>query len=122
MNRGADDQDVLRDQATQIDVSANRAAREWSSSELLGRLLCELTTPFFSFSPRLVWGWRRWLLRLFGARIGKHVHIYPSVRIAVASHLSMECEVAVPFTFHQAVGQLWLGLALCIMVCFGGFS
>lgn len=31
------------------------------------------TTPFF--------GWRNFLLRLFGAKIGKRVHIYPGVKI-----------------------------------------
>jgi putative colanic acid biosynthesis acetyltransferase WcaF len=32
-------------------------------------------------SPQLLYGWRRMILRLFGARIGKNVKIRPSVRI-----------------------------------------
>lgn len=32
-------------------------------------------------SPQVLYGWRRWLLRLFGARIGRNVIIRPSVRI-----------------------------------------
>lgn len=73
----------------QIDVGANRAARKWTRGELLARLLWELATPLFAFSPRLAWPWRRGLLRLFGACIGEHVHIYPSVRIAIPWHLSI---------------------------------
>jgi putative colanic acid biosynthesis acetyltransferase WcaF len=35
----------------------------------------------FSWSPRLLYGWRNFLLRVMGARIGKGVKIYPSARI-----------------------------------------
>lgn len=35
----------------------------------------------FRPSPRVLHGWRNTLLRLFGARIGKSVHIYSSVKI-----------------------------------------
>ncbi len=36
---------------------------------------------FFRYSPRPFHGWRSLLLRLFGAKIGKEVHIYPAVKI-----------------------------------------
>ncbi|AVQ00848.1 colanic acid biosynthesis acetyltransferase WcaF [Caulobacter segnis] len=35
----------------------------------------------FAASPQFLYGWRRWLLRCFGARIGKNVLIRPSARI-----------------------------------------
>ena len=35
----------------------------------------------FAHSPQFMYGWRRFLLRLFGAKIGKAVLIRPSVRI-----------------------------------------
>ncbi|WP_303316561.1 putative colanic acid biosynthesis acetyltransferase [Flavivirga abyssicola] len=35
----------------------------------------------FRPSPQLLYGWRRFLLRLFGARIGKNVIIRPTVQI-----------------------------------------
>ncbi len=35
---------------------------------------------FFSPSPQILYGWRRFLLRLFGAKIGKGVIIRPTVR------------------------------------------
>jgi putative colanic acid biosynthesis acetyltransferase WcaF len=34
----------------------------------------------FALSPQLMYGWRRWLLRLFGARIGKDAIIRKSVK------------------------------------------
>jgi len=36
---------------------------------------------FFKTSPQIMYGWRRFLLRLFGAKIGKNVIIRPSVTI-----------------------------------------
>ncbi|CDQ11291.1 putative glycose-acyl transferase, WcaF [Acidithiobacillus ferrivorans] len=35
----------------------------------------------FTWSPQVLYGWRRFLLRLFGAKIGKGVIIRPSTRI-----------------------------------------
>jgi putative colanic acid biosynthesis acetyltransferase WcaF len=35
----------------------------------------------FNTSPQFLYGWRRWLLRLFGAKIGQGVIIRPSVRV-----------------------------------------
>jgi putative colanic acid biosynthesis acetyltransferase WcaF len=36
---------------------------------------------FFKSSPQIMYGWRRWLLRLFGAKIGKNVIIRPTVTV-----------------------------------------
>ena len=35
----------------------------------------------FALSPQFMYGWRRFLLRIFGARLGKNVVIRPSVKI-----------------------------------------
>lgn len=35
----------------------------------------------FRWSPQFLYGWRRFLLRLFGARVGKGVLIRPTVRV-----------------------------------------
>ena len=35
----------------------------------------------FRWSPQFMYGWRRWLLRLFGAQMGKGVLIRPTVRV-----------------------------------------
>lgn len=36
---------------------------------------------FFRPSPRPLHAWRRLLLRMFGARLGQHVHVYPGAKI-----------------------------------------
>ncbi len=43
----------------------------------------------FRWTPRPLLGWRRFLLRLFGARIGRRAHIYPSARIWAPWNLEM---------------------------------
>lgn len=50
--------------------------------------ICWLT--LFRPTPRVLHGWRRGLLRLFGARLGRHVHIHPTVRIWAPWHLEID--------------------------------
>jgi len=61
------------DPRTQASFSLdNRIARAlWGVAWLL----------LFRPSPRPLHGWRRMLLRVFGAELGTHVHVHPSVRI-----------------------------------------
>ncbi|MDT8328988.1 MAG: acetyltransferase [Roseovarius sp.] len=80
---------------TRLDVRANRAGAKWSRREQLGRLLWALVFPAFRLIPRPFWGWRRWLLRRFGARVGVDVHVYPSVRITIPWNLTIDDEAAV---------------------------
>lgn len=72
-----------------IDVDQNRSVRKWSKTELLGRVLWGLVKPLFKFSPRLFWGWRNFMLRTFGAKIGKRVHIFPTVLITIPWNLDI---------------------------------
>lgn len=78
-----------------LDIAANRRSIKWSRKELGGRVLWALTYPFFALSPRPLWRWRRALLRLFGAQIGREVHIYPSVRIAIPWNLTIGDQTAI---------------------------
>ncbi len=71
----------------------------------------------FRLSPRICHGWRRLLLRLFGARVGRGVHVYPSVKIWGPWHLRMadhsclapyvDCSCVAPITIgkHATVSQ-----------------
>lgn len=72
-----------------LDITANRAARKWSRREQAGRVLWALAWPLFRLSPRPFWGWRRGMLRLFGARVGREVHVYPTVRIMIPWNLDL---------------------------------
>jgi putative colanic acid biosynthesis acetyltransferase WcaF len=48
----------------------------------LGRVLWSVTyICLFRPSPRPLHAWRVWILACFGARIGRHVHVYPKVQI-----------------------------------------
>jgi putative colanic acid biosynthesis acetyltransferase WcaF len=46
-------------------VRANRAAVKWSRREQAARVLWACAWPLFALSPRPLWGWRRFLLRVF---------------------------------------------------------
>jgi putative colanic acid biosynthesis acetyltransferase WcaF len=66
-----------------LDVNANRGARKYGMRVQVARVLWGLATFVFRLSPRPLWGWRRVLLRAFGARIGAEVHVYPTARITM---------------------------------------
>lgn len=44
----------------------------------------------FRPSPTLLWGWRRMLLRLFGARVSSTAHVYPSVKVWAPWNLRLD--------------------------------
>lgn len=44
---------------------------------------------FFKLSPQIMYGWRRFLLRMFGAKIGKGVIIRPTVKVTYPWKLSI---------------------------------
>jgi putative colanic acid biosynthesis acetyltransferase WcaF len=64
-----------------MDIAANRSSSKYSGREMLRRLFWMVGQLTFRFSPRPCFGWRRFVLRCFGARIGREVHIYNSARI-----------------------------------------
>ena len=93
-----------------LDIASNRRAQKWTRKELLARACWELTYPLFAWSPRPLWGWRRWLLRLFGAYIGGDVHIYPTVRIKIPWNLTVGSQSAIgDRVILYALGPITLG-------------
>ena len=81
--------------SAQVDVYANRQAQKWTRREQIQRVLWGLVQPLFKLSPRPFWGWRRSILRLFGAKIGREVHIHPSVRITIPWNLDLNDHCAI---------------------------
>lgn len=73
-----------------LDIEAARSARPYSRREYVGRVLWALATPAFRFSPRPLHGWRRMLLRAFGASVGRGVHVDPTARIMLPWKLVIE--------------------------------
>ena len=64
-----------------LDIRTNRAATKYSRREMALRVLWGAGQWLVRLSPRPAFGWRRWVLRRFGAEIGHDVHLYPSTRI-----------------------------------------
>jgi putative colanic acid biosynthesis acetyltransferase WcaF len=92
------------------DVKANRAETKWSRREQVARVLWGSVLPLFVFSPRPFWGWRRFLLRLFGASIGPEVHIYPSARITMPWNLEIGESAAIGDRVNlYALGSITIG-------------
>ena len=75
--------------SSSLDIESNRAARKYSWSELMRRVLWMVGKILFHASPRPLFGWRRFVLRLFGAEIGEGVHVYPSATIYFPWKLSV---------------------------------
>lgn len=72
-----------------MDIHANRQSKKYSVAELSRRIIWGVGYLVFRFSPRPFFGWRRFILRCFGATVGKHVHCYNSARIYFPWNLSI---------------------------------
>ena len=98
-----------------VDVKKNRRSQQWSRRELAGRLLWTLVFPLFRLSPRLLWGWRRLLLRTFGAHIGPEVQINPTVRVTIPWNLNIGEECALgDGAILYALGPIKIGARVTI--------
>ena len=64
-----------------LDISSNRAGSKYSLGEQFRRVLWGFGQLLFRWSPRPCFGWRRGILRCFGAKIGREVHVYSSTTI-----------------------------------------
>lgn len=78
-----------------LDIAGNRSARKYSRRELFERVIWGTLQPLFHYSPRLLYGWRRFLLRTLGARVGRATRIHPSVCIFLPSLLDIGDESTV---------------------------
>lgn len=77
------------DQQQELDIDKNRKVSKYSNKELILRVLWGAAQYFFRFSPRVAHRWRCFLLRLFGAKIGQHVHIYNNAIIYMPWNLEI---------------------------------
>ena len=65
----------------ELDIAENRNHLNYSKWIYIKRILWTFGKFFFRNSPRIAFGYRNTILRLFGAKIGKYVHIYSSTII-----------------------------------------
>jgi putative colanic acid biosynthesis acetyltransferase WcaF len=78
-----------------IDIAANRQSPKYSLCELFARVAWALGAILFRLTPRPFHGLRCGILRLFGARVGRDVHIYPSARIFLPWQLEIGDQSAI---------------------------
>jgi putative colanic acid biosynthesis acetyltransferase WcaF len=64
-----------------VDHQTNQAARKYTVGVQMRRVAWALGCWLIRLSPRPCFAWRRFILRLFGARIGAHVNVYPSAHL-----------------------------------------
>ena len=64
-----------------LDIEANRNAKKYVGREITLRTLWMPGQRLFRWSPRPCFGLRRFILRCFGAQVGRHVNIYSSALI-----------------------------------------
>jgi Acetyltransferase (isoleucine patch superfamily) len=72
-----------------LNIAVNRNMQRYSKKEYIKRVLWIIAYPFFRYSPRPFFGWRRFLLRMFGARVGYKVNIYNSAMIYMPWNLEI---------------------------------
>jgi putative colanic acid biosynthesis acetyltransferase WcaF len=83
----------------------------FSLSNRLGRIVWQIATVLlFRYSPRPFHGYRSFLLRLFGAKVGRGVHVYPKVNIWAPWNLILkdECGIANGVTLYTQ-GKITIG-------------
>ena len=111
------EQPIASDASTSVDDVLPRFYESTYRSELpLGNKLARVAWAvvyvlLFRFSPVPCFGWRRLLLRAFGARIARTAKMYPSARIWAPWNLTMEAGAVVgPEVYCYSVGPIELGV------------
>jgi len=89
----------------------SRHVNQFSTRNKIGRALWGVVqATLFRMSPRPLFGWRRWLLRLFGAKVGPHARIDPNCRVLAPWNLEIgEWAVVGPGTDLHSVGRVVIG-------------
>lgn len=73
-----------------MNISDNRSVAKYTRGEQLKRIIWMLVgSALFRFSFRTMFGWRRMVLRVFGAKIGQKVNIYRTVEITMPWNLEV---------------------------------
>ena len=78
-----------------LDIRANRAARKYTRREMALRVLWMPGRYLLRWSPRPFFGWRRFVLRMFGARVGPHARVYSSTHVYMPWNLTLGAWAAI---------------------------
>ena len=93
-----------------LNISESRKLYPYKKKEYLGRILWSFFFIFFRYSPRFFFKWRNFILRIFGAKIGKNVHIYPTAVIYLPWNLKIGDESSIgEWTLIYNLGEIDIG-------------
>ena len=74
-----------------------------------------IAKPAFHLSPRNMFRWRSFLLRIFGAKVGKNVNIYPSAIIYMPWNLKIGDFSSIgEWALIYSIGKIDIGRAVTI--------
>ncbi|MHB8813673.1 MAG: LbetaH domain-containing protein [Steroidobacteraceae bacterium] len=97
-------------EAIELDIAANRAARKYSRREQCLRAAWTFGRWLVHLSPHPCHGWRRAVLRLFGAKVGKQARIAASAHIFMPWNLEIgEWSAIGPDVFVYNLGKVRIG-------------
>lgn len=93
----------------------NRGAIKYTGAEQARRIFWVLGAIIFRLTLRPMFGWRRFLLRLFGAKVGEHVHVYPTTKIYMPWNLEIGDWAAIgEDAFIYSLGRVRIGRGVAV--------
>lgn len=96
-------------------VIANRAARKYTRREQFLRIAWGFGQWLLRLSPRPMFGWRRMVLRLFGAEVGREVRLYASTRVYMPWNVRIDEFAALgEDVFIYSLGRVSIGAAATV--------
>lgn len=78
-----------------IDIEQHLRNHNYPAGTQVKRVLWLVLEPLFRFSPPPLHGWRNFLLRSLGARIGRGVRLHPSVRVTFPWNVTIADHVVI---------------------------
>jgi putative colanic acid biosynthesis acetyltransferase WcaF len=97
-------------EALPLDVKANRAARKYSRHEQALRMLWAFGRWLMVLSPHPCYAWRRWVLRLFGARVGREARVHSTTVVYMPWNVELGDESAIgQEVFIYSLGRVSIG-------------
>ena len=97
-------------EAIELDIAANRAARKYSRREQCLRIAWSFGRWLVHLSPHPCHGWRRMVLRLFGAKVGMQARVAASAHIFMPWNVELgEWSAIGPDVFVYSLGKVRIG-------------
>lgn len=94
----------------ELDIASNRAARKYSRREQCLRVAWAFGRWLVHLSPHPLHGWRRAVLRLFGAKVGRQARIVASAHIFMPWNVEIGDWAAIgPDVFVYSLGKVRIG-------------